>query len=247
MRSALILPCYNVERNVEQVITQLIPLIKKGIIKEIIAVDDGSKDNTLKILKKYESNNFIIIKHEKNKGKGKAMDNAAKLAIKRKIDAFVFFDADGEHDIQVIEKSLKKLKNYDVIYGSRFRETKKEKVLIARMLMAQVFACLFKRLFNINTTDPYCGFKAIKARAYQKISPKEERYDIELEMLIKAKIRKLKTAEIKIPLLNVAKWKIEYEKKKKKSISDFANWIDAQVEVIKKIIKEENYELNVKI
>jgi dolichol-phosphate mannosyltransferase len=247
MRTAVILPCYNVEKNLEKVITQLVPLIKKGIINEIIAINDGSKDDTLKILERYESKNFIIIQHEKNKGKGKAIDNGVKLGMKRKIDGFVFFDADGEHDVSSIKKSLVLLKGYDVVFGSRFRETKREQVLVGRMLMAQVFACLLDRLFDIKTTDPYCGFKAIKASAYQKISSKEERYNIELEMLIKSKLRKLKTIEVKIPLINVVKWKIRYEKEKQNSLSDFAKWIDIQVGVIKKIIKEENYKINFKI
>jgi dolichol-phosphate mannosyltransferase len=247
MKTAVILPCYNLEKNVKGVINKLILLIKKGIINEIIAIDDFSKDNTLKILKSFKSEKFLLIIHKKNAGKGKSMDDGVKLGIKRGINAFVFFDGDGEHDISSIKKSLDMLKKYDVVFGSRFRETKKEKVLVGRMLMAQVFACLLERLFNITTTDPYCGFKAIKAEAYKKINPKEERYNIELEMLIKSRLRKLKTREIKIPLLNVVKWKVRYEKEKQNSISDFASWIDEQVRVIKKVIKKEGYELNVKL
>jgi len=247
MKSAVILPCYNVEKRVEEVILKLISLQKKGIFNEIIAIDDGSKDKTLKILKKYESNNFIIIKHNENKGKGKAMDNGVKLGIKRDVDAFVFFDADGEHDTLVIKKSLGLLKKYDIVYGSRFRETKKEKVLVARLLVSQVFACLLERLFGIKSTDPYCGFKAITTGAYKKINPKEERYNLELEMLIKAKIKKLKTTEIKMPLINVINWKIKNEREKKRSISEFAEWIEAQVQVIKRIVAEENYKIDIKI
>lgn len=113
----IIIPIYNEESNLENLFGLLIPICENKNWN-IIAINDGSSDNTQKILEKYKSENLSIIKHRVNKGYGAAIKTGIESANTKYC---ITFDADGQHDINDIEKLLFSIINNeaDMVVGSR--------------------------------------------------------------------------------------------------------------------------------
>ena len=106
-----VIPCFNTEQTIGEVVVNA-----QKYVDEVIVVDDGSSDNTTEAAR---NSGAIIIKHDKNRGKGAVMKNAAKIA---DCDILVFIDGDGQHDAEEIPKLLKPIieGKADFVIGSRF-------------------------------------------------------------------------------------------------------------------------------
>jgi dolichol-phosphate mannosyltransferase len=118
---SFIVPAYNEEKTIATVLEKLIKL-DVGLEKEIIVVDDGSKDKTLEIVKKIkeESNSIILIaSHNTNYGKGRAINTGFKKASG---DIVTIQDADLEYNLEDFKRLVKPLVQgkTKVVYGSRF-------------------------------------------------------------------------------------------------------------------------------
>ena len=130
----LVIPCYNEEEVLPETSKRLLLKIKtlqetKRISDEsrIVFVDDGSKDSTWKLIKKYHSENstFSGIKLSKNKGHQNAL-LAGLAAVSELADAVISLDADLQDDINAIDKMLEKFENgNDIVYGVRSSRKKR--------------------------------------------------------------------------------------------------------------------------
>ena len=114
------MPVYNEEKTVEEVVKEVLKIkLPYKLKKEIIIVDDGSKDGTKKILKKIKNPKIKVFYNNKNKGKGATLLKGFKHCTG---DLIIVQDADLEYNPNeygiLIEAMVKK--NADVIYGSRF-------------------------------------------------------------------------------------------------------------------------------
>ena len=107
----IIIAAYNESKNFGKVLTEL-----KKEHKNIIVVDDGSKDNTFSIAKK---SGATVLKHVVNLGKGAAMKTGCDYAVKFGADILVLMDADGQHEPKEVPNLLNKLKDTDIIFGYR--------------------------------------------------------------------------------------------------------------------------------
>ncbi len=115
IKFSIIIPAYNEEKSVAQVITGLKNFLSKEEYDyEIIVIDDGSTDQTNKILKNIK--NIKLISHPYNKGYGAAIKTGVKNA---QYDWLLFYDSDGQHQPKYIEKLIKYTKRYDMIIGAR--------------------------------------------------------------------------------------------------------------------------------
>ena len=115
MKFSIVIPTYNEEKAIKKVVADLKNyLTDKQYQTEIIIVNDGSIDQTKKILKKAE--NIKIIHHPYNKGYGASIKSGVKNA---QYDWVLLYDGDGQHQPQYIEKLIKHNKNYDMIIGAR--------------------------------------------------------------------------------------------------------------------------------
>jgi len=113
MSKSIIIPVYNEEGNIGNLIEKINPFLEKD--DELIVVDDGSTDNTEKEIK---SKNCELISLKQNKGKGFAMRAGIDKA---KGDIIVFMGGDGQDDPYEIDILTNELKNgYDYVIGSRF-------------------------------------------------------------------------------------------------------------------------------
>jgi len=115
MKVSIIVPVYNEDRFIQQVVDELLGL---KFDKEIIVIDDGSTDNTRSILGEYESNKEIrIIYHKNNKGKGGAIKTGVSEATG---DYIIIKDADVEQSSDEIEKFFPEIeKGYKAVFGTR--------------------------------------------------------------------------------------------------------------------------------
>ena len=129
---SIIIPAYNEAGNISKVIAKVCDVVLPyGIRKEIIVVDDGSKDATYDNACRYVSSNanlpVKILRHEQNHGKGRAIRTALAVITG---DYVIIQDGDLELDPNDIAKLMKAMidGNYEVVYGSRSRQTKHEPV-----------------------------------------------------------------------------------------------------------------------
>jgi len=119
MNLTIIIPAYNAEKFIEKSIEELLVNFPS---EEIIIINDGSLDQTLAKLQKYEGK-IVIINHLKNEGKGAAIQNGFKIA---KGEVIVFTDADLPYGIDNIKDIYNCLSNTDndivIAYRTKFRE-----------------------------------------------------------------------------------------------------------------------------
>ena len=112
---SIIIPVYNEQNTIQKVLNKIYKL--KFIKKQIIVVDDGSNDNTLKILKKNNNKIYKLIRHTKNLGKGAAIKSAKKYVSGSVV---IIQDADLEYDPKDYQNLLNYIKKgHKVVYGSR--------------------------------------------------------------------------------------------------------------------------------
>jgi glycosyltransferase involved in cell wall biosynthesis len=126
MLLSIIIPCYNEENTIGKVISKIID--KKNLNKEIIVIDDGSTDKTIRILENDYANKIILIKNDKNYGKGYSLRRGINKSLG---DIILIQDSDLEYSPDDYEKLIKPIveENADVVFGTRFRGQGTRRVL----------------------------------------------------------------------------------------------------------------------
>ncbi len=188
MKLSVIIPCYN-EKNT---IKSIVKAVRESCVydKEIIVVDDCSKDGTQDILRnEIESTVDLILYHEKNQGKGAALRTGISHATG---DIIVIQDADLEYDPQEFPILVNPIleNKADVVFGSRFMGGRPHRVLYFWHSLGNKFLTLTSNMFtNLNLTDMETCYKVFRREIIQSITIEENRFGFEPE--ITAKIAKL--------------------------------------------------------
>ncbi len=196
----IIIPVYNEEKTIRKVF-QKVKKVKIPVKKEIIIVDDGSTDNSRKILKSFKrnTNNPIILKIIlKNKNEGKTA--AIKEGLKYATGNFVIIqDADLEYDINDYNKLLKPLlqNKADMVIGSRFLGEIK-KMFFTNFIANKILIFLTNLLYNIKITDEATAYKLFKTEHLKKMNLESKGFDFCPEVIAKAARMKLKIAEVPV-------------------------------------------------
>jgi len=201
---SIIIPAYNEEKTIHLILnkikhTQLI----SGFQKEIIVVNDCSKDNTAKVLQEYIAANpdmkMRLIEHEINKGKGAALHTGIREASGEYI---VIQDADLEYDPEEFNLLLKPVlvDNADVVYGSRFMGSQPHRILFFwHSIGNKVLTFLSNMFTNLNLTDMETCYKLFRAGVIKNINLQETRFGFEPEVTAKiARIPNIKIYEVGI-------------------------------------------------
>ncbi|AXR59637.1 glycosyltransferase family 2 protein [Leptospira mayottensis] len=199
MKVSIVIPCYN-EKNT---IRNILETVKKVPIKnkEIILVDDCSKDGTRELLQtpalKKLTNQIIL--HEVNYGKGAALRTGFKAATG---DIVIVQDADLEYDPFEIPEVIDPIYKgkADVVFGSRFLSGRPHRVVYYWHRLGNMVLTTLSNMFtNINLTDMETCYKAFRREIIQSIDIKENRFGFEPEITAKvAKIPDVRIFEVGI-------------------------------------------------
>jgi glycosyltransferase involved in cell wall biosynthesis len=189
-------PCYNEEKNIKNTVKKTIPILEKIANKwELILINDGSKDNTAKILEEIKETypkQIKIITHNPNRGYGAALKSGFYSA---KYEWIAFTDSDGQFDFSEITKFIKKQKetNADLVIGYYLaRQVSKFAIFTSKIWELVIFI-----LFGLHVTDIDCAFKLVNKKVIDTIPKLEAERGafISSEFLIKAKKAKFKIVE----------------------------------------------------
>jgi glycosyltransferase involved in cell wall biosynthesis len=157
-RILIIIPAYNEENNIRQVVQSLYDFNPHY---HCLVINDGSKDNTQQ---EAEANGLAtVIQLPANLGIGGAVQTGFKYALYKNYDIAVQFDGDGQHLASEIPKLLEPLQNniYDICIGSRFvKKTLGFQSTFARRIGIKIFAIMSRLLIKQTITDSTSGFRA---------------------------------------------------------------------------------------
>ncbi len=191
LKTYIVMPAYNEEKSIGKVLKDL----KRAGYKNIVVVDDGSKDKTSEIAKR---ENAIVLRHLINRGLGGALGTGIAAALKKDADIIVTFDADGQHavsDIKKLTEPIKK-KQAEIVIGSRLMNSK-GMPLIRRIGNWELNFVTYL-LFGIFVTDSQSGLRAFSRNAAEKIDIQTNTMEVSSEIIKEIKEKKLKLKEVPI-------------------------------------------------
>jgi dolichyl-phosphate beta-glucosyltransferase len=215
---SIILPFYNEEKRLGQTFREIIKFSKKNKIKfkEFIFVDDGSFDNSHKIVKNFIGKNklryskFRLIKLKKNLGKGAAIKNGVKVSKGKWI---LTSDIDFSVSLFEIEKWQKKnylQQNKQVYFGSRSHGKSKVKSKFYRKIIGNFLRFLISIILRINISDTQCGFKLYKKSTAKQLFSRIKflGYEHDIEIVILLKKNKIHITELPVTWFHVPQSKV---------------------------------------
>jgi glycosyltransferase involved in cell wall biosynthesis len=203
MDISIIIPAYNEERAIREVLKKVLQLSFDSLEKEVIVVDDGSTDETREILKAFpKTKDLKILTHEKNLGKGAAI----RSGIKNSSGSIIALqDSDLEYDPELLPKLVSPiLEGEDVVFGSRFLG-KADNMNFLFYLGNRFLSFLTRVLYRVAITDMETGFKIFRRRVVEGMDLKSTGFEIEPE--ITARILKKGYRIKEIPIDYVAREK----------------------------------------
>lgn len=193
---SIVVPVYNEKNTIETILSRLEDA-DLGVEKEIIIVDDGSKDGTRDILKKYESR-YKVLYHEQNQGKGAAVRTGFK---NMSGDYAVIQDADLEYNPKDFKRMLEyaKANNAEVVYGSRRLGKGKSPTAGWQYYLGGVFLTfLTNLLYGTKITDEATCYKMISRNVLNKFNLCSVGFEFCPEITAKIARRKIPIHEIPI-------------------------------------------------
>lgn len=198
MRRLILIPARDEERTIGEVIERT---LVNSSDADILVLDDGSVDETFRIVKKFEGVN--VIRHSSPLGYGKSLIDGFMWGLEKKHDIILTIDADLQHPPEYIPKFFQAIDKAEIVSGSRYHpdspiyskpppDRKKINTFITRFL---------RIVLGLSITDAFCGFKAYRRTALEKLNLTEPGYGMPLQVWVQAVFLGIKIIEIPVPLI----------------------------------------------
>jgi len=203
MKLSIIIPIYNEKETIEEIISRIEKIELKNIKKEIILIDDFSKDGTRELLKKY-TKKYIVLFHPKNKGKGSAIKTGLKEATG---DIILIQDADLEYSPEDYPSLLKPILSNEtsVVYGSRFmgfnltsKFKTKSTILPLHFIGNKFLSFITQLLFFSKITDMETCYKVFRKDVIKNLDIKSNHFNMEPEITARILKKRINIKELPI-------------------------------------------------
>ena len=201
---SIVVPAYNEGKTVHLILNKVKAVeLPFNIQKEVIIVNDCSKDDTEEAIMRYKEENpelpIMYLKHEVNKGKGAALHTGIEHATG---EYLIIQDADLEYDPEEYVLLLKPILSgfADIVYGSRFMGGNPHRILFFWHSIGNKFLTFLSNMFSrINLTDMETCYKLFRTDIIQQVRLRENRFGFEPEVTAKiARIPEIRIYEVGI-------------------------------------------------
>ena len=196
-RILLAIPVYNEAKYIDNVLTEV-----AKYASEVLVIDDGSTDETPMLLAKHP---VEVIRHNKNRGYGRSMQDMFRWAAFDGFDWLITMDCDEQHEPSSIPEFIERIAadQSDVISGSRYLESlplddappadrRKINALLTRKINDQL---------STELTDSFCGFKAYRVDALKSLVLDVDGYEFPIQFWVQATAHNLRIEEIPVRLI----------------------------------------------
>jgi dolichol-phosphate mannosyltransferase len=198
MRFLTAIPVFNEERHLETVLHEV-----RRYSPHILIVNDGSTDRTAELLA--QQPDLRIVTHPENRGYGAALFSAFEHFLDSDHEVLVTMDCDGQHEPARIPVLLEALDaDTDIVSGSRYLRDFRQHTLATpadRQQINQIITAELNQGLGLSLTDAFCGFKAYRRRAVERLCITETGWGMPLELWVQAAWQGMRIKEVAVPRL----------------------------------------------
>ena len=195
---SIVMPVYNLGDQVERLMARAVEKYSSVFESfELIVVDDGSRDQTRSALKRIKDERVKVVGYTSNGGKGNALMFGFQFATAERV---VFADGDMQASPSDCRQYLSALDHADIVVSSKRVPGAQVNASAKREFLSLGFNLFVKMLLPLSVSDTQAGFKAFRREALARILPliSVKKYAFDVELLVVAKLLKLKIVELPI-------------------------------------------------
>jgi glycosyltransferase involved in cell wall biosynthesis len=197
MRAVTIMPLYNEEETLAQVLDE----VRRHTAAPILVVNDGSTDRSAEILER-RGPGIEVITHPLNEGYGQSLIDGFRYAIDGNYDVAVTIDCDLQHEPRLIPLFLERITRVDIVSGSRYlpdAPSAQDPAPPDRQRINMEITRIINDLTGYRLTDAWCGFKAYRVSGLARMHLDERSYGLPLQVWVQAARLGLTVSEVPVP------------------------------------------------
>jgi len=207
-RVFVLMPAYNAGATIEKVFARIQDAARRRITR-YVAVNDGSRDDTAQALERLQRAfpTLVVLNHETNKGYGEAEKTLLRYALREGADVGIVLHSDGQYSPEKIPELLDPFDRdtADLVQGSRMLDggALKGGMPFYKFIANKTLTMIENLAFGMKLAEYHSGYmiysrKALESLPFEKLSAS---FDFDLEMIVLARVKGLRIAEIAIPTI----------------------------------------------